>query len=89
VDHLVDVDVELFDKAAGFGFELDFRDGLNRPGGHNGLGDVAARDFGQAGGRDFRIAVKGGEGCGTADDQDERTGKDCPNQPTAFPFALR
>ncbi len=43
---VIDVDVELFDDAGGFGFDFDFGDGLDFAGGNDGASNVSASDLG-------------------------------------------
>ena len=56
MDTIIDVGIELLDDAGSLRFDLDFGDGLNLPGGHDGLGDIAPLHFGDAVGVDLRAS---------------------------------
>ena len=62
VDAVVDVDVEAGDDTGGFGFDLDFGDGLDLAGGDDGAGDVAVLGLGELGGLEFGGVAAGGYG---------------------------
>src|SRR5439155_25616477 len=54
------VHVNLFDDAAGLGFDFGFGERLNFSGGNDDAGEVAAFDVGELGGVDFVIGAESG-----------------------------
>jgi len=82
VDGLVDVGGEAGDDAAGFGFDLDLRDGPDLAGSDHGTGDVSGFDLAELGGVDFGGAAEGFGSDDAAGDEDK--GNDAEDDPKTF-----
>ena len=82
----VDVDEELGDDAAGLGFDLDLRDGLDLAGGDDGAGDVSALNFGKLRGVKFGAAAPGGDR-DACDHRNEQNNNAAPYPEFAFILA--
>ena len=68
-DAIAILDQQLFHNSAGFGFHLNFGDGLDFASGDYALGEIAFFDFGEFGWINLRAATR--EGDDYSDDQDK------------------